>query len=158
MGQFSWLDCKTREQVIDGEERNSYVLVPEEFGGGHFEEPWYEGYGCFGGHDVYELVADWNRATLDLDASSSKGWCEWHCGSAERARRFFDDFKANVGDATMRERYGEDYKRTVGIVIACYDDDNAALKYPIKITHDPEAVYEDCEPSKSDPNQGWRVN
>ena len=155
MGQFSWLDCVTGEQVVDGRPRKSYVLVPREFGGGHIEEECYEGYGVFGGHDIYDLVADWNREHADLDASSSKGWCEWRFGGEDKARSLFDDFRAGTEDAAMRERYGSEWKRTLGIVIACYDGDNANLRYPIKITHDPDAVYEWCAPSKSDPNQGW---
>lgn len=46
MGQFSWLDSVTGEQVIDNRRRTSYLLIPQEFGGGHLEEPCYEGYGC----------------------------------------------------------------------------------------------------------------
>lgn len=155
MGQFSWLDCITGEQVIDERRRKSYVLVPRQFGGGHIEEGCYEGYGRFGGHDVYDLVADWNREHADFDALSSTRWCEWYFGGEENARSFFDDFKSGTDDAVMRERYGGDYKRTLGIVIACHDEDNANLRFPIKITHDPDAVYEWCAPSKGDPNQGW---
>ncbi len=155
MGQFSWLDCKTGEQIVDGRCRKSYVLVPEDFGGGHIEEECYEGYGEFGGHDVYDLVAEWNRNHILLDGLESKEWCEWRFGGAENARMCLDDFADGVDDATMRERYGKDYKRTIGIVLACHDNDNASLRYPIKITHDPYAVYEWCAPSRSDPNQGW---
>ena len=153
MGQFSWLDCITKEQVVDGKRRKSYVLVPREFGGGHIEEKCYEGYGEFGGHDIYDLVADWNKDYLYLNESSSKDWADW--AFKGNAQRCFDEFSSGVADVTMRERYGNDYKRTIGIVIACHDEDNASLRYPIKITHDPNAVYEWCAPSKSDPNQGW---
>lgn len=61
MGQFSWLDCKTQEQVLDDVCRDVYVLVPKEFGGGHIKETCYDGYGRFGGRDVYALVAQWNK-------------------------------------------------------------------------------------------------
>ena len=117
MGQFSWLDCKTKEQVVDNKLRDVYVLVPKEFGGGHLLERRYNGYGIFGGRDIYALVAEWNRPELCIG--------------------------------------NEDKDREVGINIACYDKDNAKLKYPIKITHDANAVYEECGPSLSDPNQGW---
>lgn len=120
MGQFSWLDCKTREQVLDDVERDVFVLIPQEFGGGHLKESCYDGYGHFGGRDVYALVAGWNMP-------------ESITGNDE-----------------------ED--RLLGIEIACYDKDNRALKYPIKITHDPLAIYEDCEPSDGDPDQGWIVD
>ena len=117
MGQFSWLDCKTGEQVLDNVERDVYLLVPKDFGGGHIVEHLYDGYGRFGRRDVYGLVAQWNKP-------------EMCTGNDE-----------------------ED--RLVGIDIACYDEQNAALRYPIKITHDPDAVYEECNPSPNDPNQGW---
>lgn len=61
MGQFSWLDCKTGEQVIDNHPRDVYLLVPRQLGGGHIKETCYDGYGHFGGKDVYDLVAAWNR-------------------------------------------------------------------------------------------------
>lgn len=117
MGQFSWLDCKTGEQVLDNVERDVYLLVPKEFGGGHIEEHLYDGYGRFGGRDAYGLVAQWNAPD--------------RCIGNDEADRY------------------------VGIEIACYDEQNAALRFPIKITHDPDAVYEDCRPSPNDPNQGW---
>ena len=117
MGQFSWLDCKTGEQVVDDKVRDVFLLVPKEFGGGHIHEVCYDGYGRFGGRDVYALVAQWNVP------------------------------EKCVGDDKI--------DRHIGIDIACYDKDNASLKYPIKITHDYDAVYEDCEYSPADPNQGW---
>ena len=117
MGQFSWLDCKTGEQVLDNVERDVYLLVPDEFGGGHIEEHCYDGYGRFGGRDAYALVAQWN--------------CPEKCIGIDEADRY------------------------AGIDIACYDEQNAALRVPIKITHDPDAVYKDCGPSPNDPNQGW---
>ena len=119
MGQFSWLDCITNEQIIDDKQRGVFVLVPADFGGGHIHEWRYDGYGHFGGHDVYELVARWN--------------CPERCN----------------GDI--------DHDREIGIDIACYDEDNAKLKYPIKITHDAGAIYEECAFSPADPDQGWEL-
>ena len=59
----------------------------------------------------------------------------------------------NIKQAEVK--YGEYWLREIGIDIACYDEQNADLPYPIKITHDANAVYEDCEPSPADPCQGW---
>lgn len=138
MGQFSWLDCKTGEQVLYNVKRDVYLLVPKEFGGGHIKEDCYDGYGRFGGHDVYDLVVDWNIEMLDQYRKDESFHCQWlqNCDSVGEALK-------GLG------------KRDVGISIACYDEDNARIKYPIKITHDENAVYEDCQPSLSDPNQGW---
>jgi hypothetical protein len=54
----------------------------------------------------------------------------------------------------MAEKYNDDYLREIGIDIACYDYQNKNLKYPIKITYNANAVYENCKYSKGDPNQG----
>ena len=32
MGQFSWITCDTKEQVVNNEIKDVYVLVPKEFG------------------------------------------------------------------------------------------------------------------------------
>jgi hypothetical protein len=141
MGQFSWLDCKTGEQVIDDKRRDVYVLIPKEFGGGHIKEECYDGYGRFGGHDIYDLVVDWNREYLEEYRQDNTFICDW----LQKKKSVEDAFN------TMA-------KRSIGISIACYDKDNERLHYPIKITHDPNAVYEECSPSMSDPNQGWEFN
>lgn len=168
MGQFSWLDCITGEQVIDGRPRKSYVLVPRQFGGGHIEEGCYEGYGVFGGHDVYDLVAEWNREYIGKPEKPDRSlWSQdergdaWYEAALKRWQvmcEMMDDFKAGRDDITMSQLYHDDWKRYIGIEIACHDEDNANLRYPIKITHDPNAVYEWCAPSKGDPNQGWLMD
>lgn len=117
MGQFSWLDCITGEQIIDNRQRDSFLLVPKEFGGGHIVEHCYDGYGTFGGEDAYALLARWNKPL--------------ECN----------------GD--------DDHDREIGIDLFFDEDTEAA--YPLKITHNASAVYEDCEASEDDPNQGWEV-
>lgn len=145
MGQFSWLDCKTKEQIVDDVRRNVYVLIPEEFGGGHILEKCYDGYGNFGGKDIYELVVDWNKDYLDRVLARKR---DWECGITEKDE---EDFRRiQNGLPPIQE------KRWLGIVLACYDHDNVRLQYPIKITHNEKAIYEYCAPSLSDPNQGWQ--
>lgn len=173
MGQFSWLDCKTGWQILDDVKRNVYVLVPKEFGGGHIKETCYDGYGRFGGHDIYELVARWNRWYLEADhvfphaIERYKFVKEYQKTnpSYEEAIKFkaseFKWYSAYTTESLDEEgiEYVTGYKmREIGIAIACYDEDNASLKFPIKITHDPDAVYEDCDPSLSDPDQGWKID
>jgi hypothetical protein len=138
MGQFSWLDCKTQEQVLDDVRRDVYVLVPKEFGGGHIKETCYDGYGRFGGYDIYDLVVDWNMKHLEEYRNDKSFKCDWL-----------------QKQSSVEEAFKKLEKRDIGISIACYDEDNARLKYPIKITHDPNAVYEECSLSLGDPNQGW---
>ena len=117
MGQFSWLDCKTGEQILDNVARDVYLLLPN---GGHIRETCYDGYGNFGGRDAYALLATWN--------------------APERC----------VGN--------DDVDREVGIELFFdFQDDPVAhpLRFPLKITHDPAARYDGCDPSPEDPNQGW---
>ena len=122
MGYFSWKDCKdSKKRLIVGGE--GYLLIPKEFGGGHLKAWCYNGFGDFGGCDVYELVYDWNKKYLTKEQ------------------------KAAVK--------GIEEKREKGIELACYDEDNARLKYPIKVTLDATATYEECRrASKRDERQG----
>lgn len=155
MGQFSWLDCKTGEQILDNVARKTYVLVPAEFGGGHIEEDCYDGYGNFGKNDIYELVALWNRDFIP-ELLQNKAQGNWHCfipeEDSERLQEFYEHKVPKKENGYIFEL------RTIGIYMACYDEDNERLPYPIKITHDKNAIYENCEPSKSDPNQGWKMD
>lgn len=148
MGQFSWLDCKDESQIIDNIIDDVYVLVPRDFGGGHIKETYYEGYGDFGGRDIYELVAEWNRSIIPEVISEIKNG-NWKCHTIEGDVQ--DLYNFYYYRKTVHE------KRDIGIILACYDEDNIRLKYPIKITHDKNARYEACGYSKSDPNQGWPV-
>ena len=120
MGFFSWKTSDTNKSISNVySSRGSFrvfVLIPQEFGGGFIVEDSYEGYGRFGGEDIYALVAKWNCP-------------EKCCGDVEK-------------------------DRIVGIDIACYDEDNAALKYPIKIT-EKLMRYEDASPSNGCEDQGF---
>lgn len=146
MGVYSWLDCITEEPILIGEDRTSYVLVPDQFGGGHIANGRYDGYGDFGGYDIYELVLEWNKEYIPQYVKLMKAG-RWKC-------------KFNVAKPSDLMDYYNDQPvegelRDLGILLACYDEDNAKLQYPIKITFDPNATYEECGPSKSDPYQGY---
>lgn len=197
MGCFSWLDCKRQsKRKADRAIRigdKAYLLIPKEFSekyGAHIEESCYDGYGHFGGYDVYEVVALLNREHIgvenlgpkpnlnqfgglwnfEIEELKKKGLSEDEIKVEDKKARqtYYDravkgrkvsenrlkDFINGVDDAAMLEKYGQDYLRLIGIDIACYDDQNNALEYPIKITHDEYAVYEKCNPSDGDPNQG----
>ncbi len=45
--------------------------------------------------------------------------------------------------------------RGIGIEIACYDEQNAALKYPIKLVENKELDYENVSPSRNASDQGY---
>lgn len=158
MGQFSWLYCDSGKQMVDGKVKNSYLLVPREFGGGHIVENCYNGYGRMGGHDVYDLVADWNRewasqnpdyVTYRGDKLSDYGWYPFYTDLTLSREEVIEKWK-KTGDTRFWYEW-----RIIGIDLACYDEDNANLRYPIKIAEDEISIYERCRPSDSDPNQGW---
>lgn len=179
MGQFSWLDCVSGKQIVDDKVKDVYVLIPKEFGGGHIVEHCYDGYGNFGGHDIFDLVATWNRKVLankpnfifpyavcrakyisenykwDSEYSEridiqlrNKDWYEAYSNLELTDKEVVETNKEKLGN--WRSEW-----RMIGIDLACYDEDNEALPFPIKITYDKHACYELCSPSKSDPNQGW---
>lgn len=150
MGQFSWIYSDTNKQVVDCKEADTYLLVPKPFQdkyGKAIYESCYDGYGIFGDYDVYELIPEWNVDMIpEIIRRIENG--NWHC-------------KTDNGDIANLTSYyeGEEIDcelRWLGIIMACYDDDNAALDYPIKITTR-EMEYEEVTPSLSDPNQGWEI-
>ena len=65
MGFFSWLTCDTNESISNRHSIHgpltAYALIPKEFGGGFLKEENYDGYGVFGGRDIFALVANWNK-------------------------------------------------------------------------------------------------
>lgn len=174
MGQFSWLDCRTGEPIINGLDKKVYLLVPEEFdedGTGHIEADYYDGYGHFGSKDVYDLVALWNREKAT--PSMLKGSLEERL-VASGPNQDFDSYLSRIRALEqsvcrlerfkstdparweqMTDLYGTHYLREIGISIAGSDAQNAKLPHPIKITYDPKARYEACQPSLRDPNQGF---
>ena len=171
MGQFSWMDCRNEQRaILDDVKADAYVLVPKEFReqyGVRIHEGCYDGYGHFGGYDMYDLVALWNRDHIGVEDIRKESRDRYEKGPAgdeyyemglrryEQKVARINDFIHNVPEEEMIKKYGDDYLRLIGIDIACYDEQNAALEYPIKITHDKKAVYEECEPSKGDEYQGW---
>lgn len=148
MGQFSWYFADKKQRLINGEWRDSYLLVPPEFQneyGKAIHETHYEGYGVFGGYDVYELIAKWNRSEIPEIVGKMKAG-EWVCTASE------EDIEKLI--AYYKDETKVSDLRWLGIMMACYDEDNCALKYQIKITTE-EMDYGDVPPSEVDPNQGW---
>ena len=148
MGQFSWFYSDTNKQVVDDKEADTYLLVPKEFQhkyGKAIHESCYDGYGNFGKYDVYDLIPEWNRECIpEIVRRVKKG--NWRCNVSEKdINNFIAYYLGEEIDCELR---------WLGIMMACYDEDNFALEYPIKITSEP-IEYELADASRSDPNQGW---
>lgn len=148
MGQFSWIYSDTNKQVVDDKKADTFLLVPKTFQhkyGKAIHEDCYDGYGNFGGHDVYDLVLEWNKDMIpEIIRRIRKG--TWKCS-------------VNENDIINLQNYYDGKEitcelRWLGIIMACYDEDNFALEYPIKITSK-EMDYEEVFASETDPNQGW---
>ena len=129
---------------------DSYLLVPEAFQeryGESIHERCYDGYGNFGKYDIYELIPEWNREFIP-EAIKRMKEDKWYCSTTksewENLEHYYKDEKISCP------------LRNLGIILACYDEDNASLMYPIKITSKP-MKYETAAISKGDPNQGWRM-
>ena len=163
MGQFSWIYSDTEKQMVNGLCKKSYLLVPDEFRsdidkmvGNGIEEKCYDGYGHFGKYDVFNLVARWNREALKGKTSDVRGdypsyAVEYFNGASleEIYEKHKSEFLALTPSSSL------ELERRIGIAIACYDEQNANLPFPIKIVENCNLNYENVGPSDSDPNQGW---
>lgn len=167
MGFFSWMyaDTNNSENLkLDGV---AYLRTPE---GEIIVETWYDGYGRFGGYDIFDLVVDWNHDYLSNDLFEKpdrKSWADTPEGEKyyqkyglEKYNKLCDsltDFLAGKDNDYMEGKYGAYWKREIGIEIACYDKDNEKLPYPIKIfkTRKGAENYHLYPTSKSDINQGF---
>lgn len=162
MGCFSWMYADTDNKKPLRIGKRAYVICPDNT---VIEEECYDGYGVFGGHDIYDLVSDWNKDSIsekNIRKPQRKLYSDGEEGERffQNAMRWYEkdcqmltDFVNCKSDEYMISQYGEYWKREIGINIACYDDQNAALKYPIKICKRP-AAYESLPPSNGDPDQG----
>ena len=155
MGQFSWMyaDTDNKEALLEG--GAAYVPLPN---GETIEEHDYDGYGRFGGNDIYDLVADWNREYL---AKHPEFIIPGECGG-QQVRVDKHGWYKHYSDLTLSrdqvvKRSGIYEYRHIGIDIACYDDQNNALPFPIKICkYKPSpGAYNRLPISWTDPNQGW---
>lgn len=163
MGQFSWIYSDTNQAMLDGVYHNSYLLVPELFSkeyGPYILEECYDGYGMFAGRDIYELVALWNREFVSKNPDlllyrgtklSSYSWYPFFSDLSLSVEDVLTKWKASGAEDPNTYRFCE--LRQIGIDIACYDDENRAMQYPIKIVERP-VPYADAYPSDADPNQG----
>jgi len=175
MGSFSWCTSDTRKSIpccIPFGDLPGTVYLLNPFGE-PYKESDYEGYGVFGGRDVYELVVEWNREYLTKDNIHKPERSQYRDGPVgdtgfskalenyEKTCEAIADYAAGASDDFMKETYGKflangfpsNWKRSLGITLACYERDLVKLKYPIKIVEHP-VPYERAGISPNCPFQG----
>lgn len=148
MGYFTWTDARRHpKKRKDG----NYIAADKIGYGGYAKvvcpdnteiiETYYDGYGDFDGHDIYDLVVDWNKDYL-MDIFSKMPEDRWGYQFKELAIAFQNDDMLKLQEEIDRiiesGQYGsyfmDEWKRHIGIAIACDDEDNSNLPFPIKIT------------------------
>lgn len=175
MGSFSWLFADEQNTRNLRQGRRAYVLCPDNT---IIEEPSYDGVGNFGGHDIYELVANWNREYLSQHpdfvipngsmevydsilqkyvspngiAVSKYPWYQFYANLSLTPEEVVQKWAIQCGAAA-----GIEY-RMIGIDIACYSAQNAALPFPIKICKRKSGnKYDKLPASMTDPNDGFKL-
>lgn len=138
MGYFTWKFADDRRKKLQYGGKG-YIAMPD---GTFIEETCYDGYGIFGTHDAYDVVVDLNKPYLkDIYTKIENKYGDRYILN-EGLRKVVDAYadddtealeKAVNKIAETKPYFKEDWKRTIGIAISCYDDDNAALPYPLKI-------------------------
>ena len=141
MGCFSWKFADTDNQQRLRIGHRGYLALPD---GNFLCADSYEGYGEFDGRDVYELVVWWNREYIakNPDAEVKAYSITLHDYAPKKLKE--------LGPHSLF--YVE--LRGVGIDIACDDQNNAALPFPIKVTKTTKKRYWELPPSRRDPDQG----
>jgi hypothetical protein len=73
MGFFSWKTSDTNRSIAnDYSGRRTFIVHMITEDGRVFTEEEYEGYGVFGGKDIYELIAEMNGLCLDGDTDQKR--------------------------------------------------------------------------------------
>lgn len=164
MGCFSWKFADTDNQQRLRIGHRGYLALPD---GNFLCADSYEGYGEFDGRDVYELVVWWNREYIakNPDAEVKAYSITLHDYAPKKLKDFW--WYPVIADPSL---IGPEVNRKlkelgphslfyvelrgVGIDIACDDQNNAALPFPIKVTKTTKKRYWELPPSIRDPDQG----
>lgn len=130
------------------------LAIPD---GTFLTEEYYEGYGIIAGHDMFELVVDWNFGTYEALAIIDRLLADDY---AERSKLILSDnaadqFRINYLSeeipkyVAMREYLAGNAsfprnieKREVGIALATYNWELKMLKYPLKFVKNKNISYE----------------
>lgn len=130
-----------------------YIAFPD----GTFSEPetCYNGYGIIAGHEVYEMVAEWNKPYIEEILKKVQ---------EKDGKYFVTDKLLAIGTAWQKDdqetidqilekeddRYitpVKDWKRTIGIAIV-HAKDIAEVRYPLKIVSSTKKKYDELPASR----------
>lgn len=164
MGYFTWTDARRNPRKLKCGDYSSAdkigyggyakIVCPDNI---EIIEPYYEGYGMFDGKDIYDLVVDWNKAYLkDIFDKKDKSCYGYHLKTIAIAYQNDDtdtlQKEVNKLIETGKEQnwFKNEWKREIGIAIACDTKDNRRLPFPIKITKTKwHRTYDELVPSHS---------
>lgn len=124
MGFFSWQTADTKRSISNKYSSRGtfpvFVLLPE---GGFIAEDNYEGYGVFGGQDIYALLAQWNAPELctgdpehdrgigiDLQYSRSSQAIKYPIKIVENMYILYPDAAASENCELQGYFYSDDYE------------------------------------------------
>ena len=173
MGFFTWTDARrypAKTKCGDWHLRDiihyggyAKIVLPDN---STVETDCYDGYGLFGegdSVDAYDVVVDMNKPylpeimeKLKKKSRNGKFWGSEYSGLACcYARDDIQGFEREMDrlrhDLKLSEHMlTREWKRTIGIAIACEDENNASLPFPLKITSSRRKVkYANLVPSFS---------
>lgn len=177
MGFFSFMTADTNESIPSHYSGRNikpvYMLQPN---GEHICEPFYEGYGVFGGVDCYQWVAENNPDNLKvdiktlndeekrlagiglclgsiyIDVRNEELWSIFHderfIVETKHHKGTYDDFNDDLG-GTPNDLIAKGILKEIPIKSL------SPLKHPLKFSFDKNASYWDLPGSEECPHQGY---
>lgn len=155
MGIFTWTDATVkspkknkwgsykRKEVV---EYGGYakLICPDDTA---IETECHSSYGMIGMYDIYDLVVDWNKDDLpklfeEMEPKhfgKSLEWIAKELAHGTSDEEITEKVRGLVAEGKMSEYLISEWKRNIGIAIACDDTDTKKLSYPIKLTKEREA-------------------
>ena len=137
MGIFTWKFADDRRKRLQYGGKG-YIAMPD---GSFIGTDCYGGYGMFGSHDAYDVVTDLNKPYLDkvfadLEVRHPDGFFGSDLKDIAIAYMNDDEELRKKLLEEYDDRFGwikPDWKRNIGITIACMEEDNEKLPFPLKI-------------------------
>ena len=151
--------------------QDSSIVVNRSTGYAFVKENFYDGYGMFGEHDIYEVVVEINKGYLVecinkvMDANLDETKTDGYQDEMVRKRKLWIEiatkYEADASEEELEELFGTEYykdspnlwnewKRHLGIFLACYKRDNELLHFPLKVVSSTrKVIYEQLPASDS---------